>query len=202
MQGFIQDIKNGLIDENPVFVMLLGMCPTIGITTAVINGIGMGLATTFVLLGANIVISLLRNVIPDEVRIPSFIVIIATFVTIVDLLMAAYAPDLHGALGVFIPLIVVNCLILQRAEAKASKSNLVRSIGDAIGMGLGFTLAITVLSFFRELLGNGSVLGYSLFSSFTPLRVMNESAGGFITLALILGFLNWYKARKKGGSQA
>jgi electron transport complex protein RnfE len=202
MQGFLQDIKNGLIDENPVFVMLLGMCPTIGITTAVINGIGMGLATTFVLLGANIVISLLRNVIPDEVRIPSFIVIIATFVTIVDLLMAAYAPDLHGALGVFIPLIVVNCLILQRAEAKASKSNLIRSIGDAIGMGLGFTLAITVLSFFRELLGNGSVLGYSLFSSFTPLRVMNESAGGFITLALILGFLNWYKARKKGGSKA
>jgi electron transport complex protein RnfE len=202
MQGFLQDIKNGLIDENPVFVMLLGMCPTIGITTTVINGIGMGLATTFVLLGANIVISLLRNVIPDEVRIPSFIVIIATFVTIVDLLMAAYAPDLHGALGVFIPLIVVNCLILQRAEAKASKSNLIRSIGDAIGMGLGFTLAITVLSFFRELLGNGSVLGYSLFSSFTPLRVMNESAGGFITLALILGFLNWYKARKKGGSKA
>jgi electron transport complex protein RnfE len=202
VQGFLHDIKNGLIDENPVFVMLLGMCPTIGVTTAVINGIGMGLATTFVLLGANIVISLLRNVIPDEVRIPSFIVIIATFVTIVDLLMSAYAPDLHGALGVFIPLIVVNCLILQRAEAKASKSNLIRAIGDAIGMGLGFTLAITVLSFFRELLGNGSILGYSLFSSFTPLRVMNESAGGFITLALILGFLNWYKARKKGGSKS
>jgi len=202
VQGFLHDIKNGLIDENPVFVMLLGMCPTIGVTTAVINGIGMGLATTFVLLGANIVISLLRNVIPDEVRIPSFIVIIATFVTIVDLLMSAYAPDLHGALGVFIPLIVVNCLILQREEAKASKSNLIRAIGDAIGMGLGFTLAITVLSFFRELLGNGSILGYSLFSSFTPLRVMNESAGGFITLALILGFLNWYKARKKGGSKS
>lgn len=202
MQEFIQDIKNGLIDENPVYVMLLGMCPAIGITTTVMNGIGMGLATTFVLLGSNIVISLLRKLIPGEVRIPSFIVIIATFVTIVDLLMAAYAPDLHGALGVFIPLIVVNCLILQRAEAKASKSNLVRSIGDALGMGLGFTLAITILSFFRELLGSGSVLGYSLFSSFSPLRVMNESAGGFITLALILGFLNWYKARNKGGSQA
>ncbi|MFP4456284.1 MAG: electron transport complex subunit RsxE [Clostridia bacterium] len=202
MQEFIQNIRNGLIDENPVYVMLLGMCPAIGITTAVINGIGMGLATTFVLLGSNIVISLLRKIIPEEVRIPSFIVIIATFVTIVDLLMAAYAPDLHGALGVFIPLIVVNCLILQRAEAKASKSNLVQSIGDALGMGLGFTLAITILSFFRELLGSGSVLGYSLFSDFAPLRVMNESAGGFITLALILGFLNWYKVRSKGGSKA
>jgi len=202
MQEFLQDIKNGLIDENPVYVMLLGMCPALGITTAVINGIGMGLATTFVLLGSNIVISLLRKLIPEEVRIPSFIVIIATFVTIVDLLMAAYSPELHGALGVFIPLIVVNCLILQRAEAKASKSNLVRSIGDALGMGLGFTLAITVLSFFRELLGSGSVLGYTLFSNFSPLRVMNESAGGFIMLALILGFVNWFKARRKGGNQA
>lgn len=202
MQEFIREMKNGLIDENPVFVMLLGMCPAIGITTAVVNGLGMGLATTFVLLGSNIVISLLRNIIPDEVRIPSFIVIIATFVTIVDLLMSAYAENLHNALGVFIPLIVVNCLILQRAEGKASKNNLKTSIADAIGMGLGFTLAITVLSFFRELLGNGSVLGYKLFTNFTPLQVMNESAGGFIALALILGFLNWYRSRERGGSQA
>jgi electron transport complex protein RnfE len=201
MGNFLKDIKNGIITENPVFVMLLGMCPTLGITTVAINGIGMGLATTFVLLGSNIVISLLRKVIPSEVRIPSFIVIIATFVTLVDMLMNAYFPDLHGALGVFIPLIVVNCLILQRAEAMASKNKLNRAIGDAVGMGLGFTIAITSLAAIREILGNGTLFDFTVIPNYTPFRIMNESSGAFIALGFMLAFIKWYQLRK-GGSRA
>ena len=201
MGNFLKDVKNGIITENPVFVMLLGMCPTLGITTVAMNGIGMGLATTFVLLGSNIVISLLRKVIPSEVRIPSFIVIIATFVTLVDMLMNAYFPDLHGALGVFIPLIVVNCLILQRAEAMASKNKLNRAIGDAVGMGLGFTIAITSLAAIREILGNGTLFDFTVIPNYTPFRIMNESSGAFIALGFMLAFIKWYQLRK-GGSRA
>ncbi len=202
MENFLKDIKNGIITENPVFVMLLGMCPALGITTTAINGIGMGLATTFVLLGSNIVISLLRKVIPNEVRIPSFIVIIATFVTLVDMLMNAFFPGLHDALGVFIPLIVVNCLILQRAEAMASKNSLGRAVGDALGMGLGFTLAITSLAAFREILGNGTIFEFTILPNFIPLRVMTQSSGAFIALGLMLAFIKWVEITKKGGSRA
>ncbi len=202
MDNLWKDFKNGIFTENPVFSMLLGMCPAIGVTTAIANGIGMGLATTFVLLGSNIVISLLRKIIPDEVRIPAFIVIIASFVTIVDLLMNALLPDLYSALGVYIPLIVVNCLILQRAEAKASKSSVISSVFDALGMGLGFTLALFVLSFFREVLGNGTFLGKTIIPGFVPISFLVAPTGGFIALGLILAFIYFYRDRNKGGSRA
>ena len=161
------DIKNltrGIIKENPIFVLLLGMCPTLGVTTSGTNGLGMGLATMFVLVLSNCFISILKNVIPDKVRIPAFIVIIASFVTIVQLLMEAYVPFLYEQLGLYIPLIVVNCIILGRAEAFASKNGLVDSLFDGIGMGLGFTLALTLLGLIRELLGAGTVFGFNLFS--------------------------------------
>ena len=161
------DIKNltrGIIKENPIFVLLLGMCPTLGVTTSGTNGLGMGLATMFVLVLSNCFISVLKNVIPDKVRIPAFIVIIASFVTIVQLLMEAYVPFLYEQLGLYIPLIVVNCIILGRAEAFASKNGLVDSLFDGIGMGLGFTLALTLLGLVRELLGAGTVFGFNLFS--------------------------------------
>jgi electron transport complex protein RnfE len=151
-----QEFVKGLLKENPVFVLLLGMCPTLGVTTSAYNGLGMGLATTAVLLGSNIVVSMLKSLIPDKVRIPAFIVIIASFVTIIDLTMNAYVPKLHEQLGLFIPLIVVNCVILGRAEAFASRNSLVSSIVDGLGMGLGFTWALTVLGAVREILGNGS----------------------------------------------
>lgn len=202
MKSFWQDIRNGIITENPVFVMLLGMCPTLGVTTTAMNAIGMGLATTFVLIGSNLVISLLRKVIPGEVRIPSFIVIIATFVTMVDLLMLSYLPDLHKVLGIFIPLIVVNCLILQRAEAMASKNSIGRAIGDAIGMGVGFTLAITLLGSIREFLGSGSLFNFTIIPNYIPFRIMSQSTGGFITLGLMLAFFRWYSLYKQGGKQA
>ena len=156
----LNNLTRGIIRENPTFVMLLGMCPTLGVTTSALNGLGMGLATLFVLILSNAAISLVKNFIPDMVRIPSFIVIIASFVTVVDLLMAAYLPTLHAALGIFIPLIVVNCIILGRAEAFASKNNLFQSVLDAIGMGIGFTLGLTLLGSVREILGNGSLFGY------------------------------------------
>ncbi len=202
MRSFWQDIRNGIFTENPVFVMLLGMCPVLGVTTQAVNGIGMGLATTFVLLGSNLVVSLLRKVIPGEVRIPSFIVVIATFVTMVDLLMLSYLPDLHKVLGIFIPLIVVNCLILQRAEALASKNSLGRALGDALGMGIGFTLALTLLGSIREFLGFGTLFSITIIPNYIPFSIMRESTGGFITLGLLLAFFRWYSIRKQRGKQA
>lgn len=202
MSSFVRDIYNGIVKENPVFVMLLGMCPALGVTTAAINGIGMGIATTFVLLGSNIVISLLRKFIPEEVRIPAYIVTIATFVTVVDLVMQAYFPDLHKVLGIFIPLIVVNCIILQRAEAFASKNSVGRAIGDAIGMGIGFTVAITLLASIRELLGTGKLFGVTIIPGYEPFLVMTQAPGAFITLGCLLAFFAWYGSRNKGGSRA
>ena len=158
-------IKNGLIDENPVLVQVIGMCPTLGVTTSAINGLGMGLSTTAVLICSNIVISLIRKIVPDKIRIPAFIVVIATFVTMVGMLLKAYIPALDDALGLFIPLIVVNCLILARAESFASKNGPVESAVDGLGMGLGFSLALTVLGTIREILGNGSLFGISLFGA-------------------------------------
>ena len=188
------DIKNltrGIIKENPIFVLLLGMCPTLGVTTSGTNGLGMGLATMFVLVLSNCFISVLKNVIPDKVRIPAFIVIIASFVTIVQLLMEAYVPFLYEQLGLYIPLIVVNCIILGRAEAFASKNGLVDSLFDGIGMGLGFTLALTLLGLVRELLGAGTVFGFNLFSIIgvqepKMMLVFILPPGAFLVLAYLI----------------
>jgi len=170
-----QNFLKGIIKENPIFVMLLGMCPTLGVTSSAFNGLGMGVATLFVLLMSNIVVSLVKSQIPSKVRIPAFIIIIASFVTIVEMVLEAYIPFLYEQLGIFIPLIVVNCLILGRAEAFASKNNLMSSILDALGMGLGFVLALTVLGTFREILGSGSLFG---------LKFIPQDANTFILFIL------------------
>ena len=189
--GFAAEFNKGLITENPTFRLVLGICPTLAVTTSVENGLGMGLATTFVLLGSNIVISLLRRGIPGKIRIPAFIVIISTFVTIIDLVMAAYAPALHKALGIFIPLIVVNCIIMGRAESFASKHGLGLSIADALGMGVGFTLALSLISVVRELLGAGSILGWQVLGTwYTPAVVMILPPGAFLTMGLLLALIN------------
>jgi electron transport complex protein RnfE len=187
----VQDLINGISKENPVFRLVLGMCSVLAVTTQAKNGIGMGLAVTFVLVCSNMVISALRNLIPSRVRIACFIVIIATFVTIVDLIMAAYFYELHKALGIFIPLIVVNCIILGRAEAFASKRPIVNSVMDGIGMGLGYTLALLVLGCIRELLGNGSIFGLSLLGpGYLPFLLAILPPGAFIALGLLLGLMN------------
>jgi len=195
----VKDILlNGLIKENPTFRLVLGMCPTLAVTTAAVNGVAMGLAVTFVLAASNLVISLLRNFIPDKVRIPGFVVVIAAFVTIVGLLMQAYVPELFDALGLFIPLIVVNCIILARAEAFASKNNAFYSLIDGIGMGLGFTAALTLLGTIREILGAGSVFGMQLLpQGFEPAIIMILPPGAFITLGLLLALLNKVTQKKQ-----
>jgi len=187
---------NGLIDENPTFVQLLGMCPTLAVTTSVINGIGMGLSTTAVLIGSNLAISLLRKFIPGKIRIASFVVIIAGFVTLIDMLLKAYFPAISSSLGIFIPLIVVNCIILARAEAFASKFNVVKSIGDGLGCGLGFTGALIIISAFRELIGNGTLLGFHLLGSgYQPAIMAILPPGAFIILGLVLGGINLIRMR-------
>ena len=193
---------NGIIPENPTFRLVLGTCPTLAVTTSAINGLGMGAAATFVLLGSNIVISALRKVIPDKVRIPSFIVVICMFVTIIQLVMQAYLPSLYESLGIFLPLIVVNCIILGRAEAFASKNPVVASAVDGVGMGLGFTLALTLIGCIRELAGNGSVFGINLLgTSYQPMLLMILPAGGFLVFGLLLGIINSLTNRKKEGAK-
>ena len=198
-----QVFANGIFRENPIFRLVLGMCPTLAVSTAVVNGLGMGLAATFVLVCSNVIISLLRNVIPKEVRIPCYIVVIATFVTIVDKVMAASAPGLHQVLGIFITLIVVNCIILGRAEAFASKNTVGRAFMDGLGMGIGFTLGLVLLSFFREVLGEGMLLVAEDFG-FTGWRIIPEDnqalmlilpPGAFITLGLLLAGINKLSAK-------
>lgn len=184
--------KNGLIKENPTFVLVLGMCPTLGVTTSAINGMGMGLATTFVLMMSNIVISCLKSVIPDKVRIPAFIVIIATFVTMLAMVMEAYVPALFEALGLFIPLIVVNCIVLARAESFASKNNPLLSLFDGLFMGLGFTLALTLLGLLREILGSGSAFGYKFIEGDAMLLFV-LAPGGFIGLGLLSAIVNHFR---------
>lgn len=184
-------VFNGIVTENPTFRLVLGMCPTLAITTTVSNGLGMGLAATFVLICSNLVISLLRNFIPDKIRIPAFIVVIATFVTIVQLLLQAFIPALYEALGVFIPLIVVNCIIFARAESFASKNPPLESACDGLGMGLGFTLAITLLSAIRELLGSGTLLGIQVMpDGYQPMAIITQAPGGFIMLGLLMVVMN------------
>ncbi|NMA95748.1 MAG: electron transport complex subunit E [Clostridiales bacterium] len=187
----IKILKNGILDENPVFKLVLGMCPVLAVTTAAINGVGMGLATAFVLIGSNLVISLLQNFIPSKIRIPSFIVIIATFVTMVGMIMEAYLQELHESLGLFIPLIVVNCIILARAETFASKNKALPSIIDGLGMGLGFTLALTILGSIREILGAGTWFGLQIMpEGFEPAAIMIMPAGAFIALGVLLALIN------------
>lgn len=187
-------LTNGLFRENPTFVLLLGMCPTLGVTTSAINGMGMGLATAFVLVMSNLVISLVANLIPDKIRIPSFIVIIAAFVTIVDMCMAAYLPSLHAALGLFIPLIVVNCIVLGRAEAFASKNKAIPSILDGAGMGLGFTISLTLLGAIREFLGSGKIFNMTVYNENYGMLVFVLAPGAFIALGYLIALVN--KIRK------
>ena len=185
----LNTVLNGILRENPVFALVLGMCPTLATTTSAINGMSMGLATTFVLVCSNVVISLLKNLIPDKVRIPAFIVVIATFVTMVQLLMQAYLPAIYEVLGLFIPLIVVNCIVLGRAEAFAAKNNVGLSALDGLGMGLGFTLALTLIGAVRELLGTGSLFGMNLYSETYGMLIFVLAPGAFIVLGYLMALV-------------
>ncbi|MBR6757825.1 MAG: electron transport complex subunit E [Bacteroidaceae bacterium] len=188
-------ILNGIITENPTFVLLLGMCPTLGTTSSAINGMSMGLATMFVLMCSNVVISLIKDFIPDKVRIPSFVVIIAAFVTVLQLCMQAYLPDLYKSLGLFIPLIVVNCIILGRAEAFASKNNPFDSLLDGVGIGLGFTLALTLLGGVRELLGTGKLFNHTIYPEEFGALAFILAPGAFIALGFLIAIVNYFKNR-------
>ncbi|HPZ36181.1 MAG TPA: electron transport complex subunit E, partial [Bacteroidales bacterium] len=189
-----QNFTKGILKENPVLVLVLGTCPTLATTTSAINGLGMGLAFTFVLALSNVIISAVRKMVPNIIRIPIFIVIIATFVTIVDMVMHAYVPDLYKALGIFIPLIVVNCIVLGRAEAFASKNNILSSLVDGLGMGVGFTLLLTVLGSIREILGAGSIFGYKFIAPTADgILVFILAPGAFLTLAILMALNNLYK---------
>lgn len=201
-------LTKGLFKENPVFILMLGLCPTLGVTTQVINGLGMGAAVIFVLVFSNIFVSLLKNVIPNSVRIPSYIVIIAAFVTIVEMVMHAFAPAIYKSLGIFLPLIVVNCIILGRAEAFANKNTLLDSFLDAIGMGVGFTLAITLIAFIREVFGAGTitlmaiggfdgVIKIPLLYTY-PVRIFSLAAGALLLMGYLKAFFEWTANRKRG----
>jgi electron transport complex protein RnfE len=185
----LQNFTKGFFKENPILVLVLGTCPTLATSTSVYNGMGMGIATTFVLIGSNVVISLLSGVIPDKVRIPAFVVIIASFVTVVDLLMQAYTPDLYETLGIFIPLIVVNCIVLGRAEAYASKNRVWSSFIDGAGMGLGFTMALGILGAFREIVGSGAILGHKLIPG-DGILVFILAPGAFWALGYLIALIN------------
>ena len=188
-------ITKGILKENPTFVLILGMCPTLGVTSTAINGMGMGIATMAVLIMSNMVISMIKNLIPDKVRIPAFIVVIASFVTIIEMLMKAYIPALYASLGVFIPLIVVNCIILGRAEAFASKNGIADSALDGIGIGLGFTLSLTAIGAVREILGSGAIFGYTFAQDVMPLFFV-LAPGGFLALGYLMVLFNKIAKRK------
>jgi len=197
----VERLKNGIITENPTFVLTLGMCPTLAVTTSAVNGLGMGLTTMAVLALSNMFISMLRKVIPDKVRIPAFIVVIASFVTVVELLLKAYIPFLYDALGLYIPLIVVNCIILGRAEAYASKNDVVSSLFDGIGMGLGFTAALTIIGAVRELIGAGQLFGFAVMpESYVPCSIFVLAPGAFFVLAVLTAIQNKIRiaGEKKG----
>ncbi|MCY6484558.1 electron transport complex subunit E [Clostridium aestuarii] len=195
MSVAIERLKNGIFKENVTFVQVLAMCPTLAVTSSAINGLGMGLSSTVVLIGANFVVSLLRKVIPDKIRIPAFIVIIASFVTLLQFILAGFVPALNKSLGIFIPLIVVNCMILGRAEAFASKNGPISSIFDAVGQGLGFTLSLTVIGLVRELLGSGKIFGNQIIPSTFPALIFVLAPGAFITLGIMMGIINHRKLK-------
>ena len=197
-------IKAGIVSDNPIFVQVLGMCPTLAVTSSAINGVGMGLSTTVVLIGSNMVISMLRKIIPAKVRIPAFIVVIATFVTIIDLLLQGFIPSLYSSLGLFIPLIVVNCIVLGRAEAYASKNRVLPSMLDGLGMGLGFTTALLILGSIREILGAGQIFGITVLPSaiYQPITIFLLAPGAFIALGVMLAVYNYIIAKKKKEAKA
>lgn len=191
-------MKNGLINENPTLVQLLGMCPTLAVTTSVINAIGMGLSATFVLIFSNMAISAIRKIVPSKIRIASYVVVIATFVSVIEMLLKAFLPDISASLGVFIPLIVVNCIILARAESFASGNGVIPSAIDGLAMGLGFTMSLTILGTIRELIGNGTILNFPIFGeSFKPAIIFILSPGAFITLGIILAVKNAISLKKE-----
>ena len=190
MKKLFQEFSKGIRKENPIFGLALGLCPTLAVSISVINGLGMGLAATFVLLGSNVIISSIRKTIPHKIRIPCFIVIIATFVTIVELIMAAYFPALNKQLGIFVPLIAVNCIIMCRAEAFASKNTVGRSLFDALGMGAGFTLGLVLISAIRESIGTGRLFGYVVFKGYQPALILALAPGALLVLGLLLGLSN------------
>lgn len=195
-----KEFSKGLFKENPTFVQLLGMCPTLAVTTGVVNGLGMGLSATAVLVGSNVVVSLIRRWIPEKIRIAAYIVVIAGFVSVIEMLLQAFLPSVSRSLGLFIPLIVVNCIILARAEAFASKNTVGKSALDGLGMGLGFTMALVFISAIREVLGNGTFLGIRLFGAgFMPAVMLILPPGAFIVLGLLIGLLNVLKDKRKGG---
>lgn len=192
MNQYMERIYNGIVKENPCIILMLGMCPTLAVTTSAINGLGMGLSTLAVLIFSNIIISIMRNIIPDQVRLPAYIVIVASLVTIVDLVMQAYVPGLYSALGIYIPLIVVNCIILGRAEAYANKVGPALAAFDGIGMGLGFTIALTIIGVAREFLGSGSAFGVQVLSEdiFKPIAIFGQAPGAFLIMAILVAILN------------
>jgi len=195
--SIVKEFTKGIYESNPIFRIMLGLCPTLAVSSSVNNAIGMGAAVIFVLVSSNFIVSLIRKFVPSKIRIPIFISVIATFVTIVDLVMAAFFPALHKALGIFIPLIVVNCIILGRAEAFASKNNIILSIADGFGMGVGFLLALVIIATFREILGNGTWLGIPIFgNNFKPVLLMILPPGAFFTIGFLIGFFNWIEHRR------
>lgn len=198
MNKYLERLYNGLIKENPTLILMLGMCPTLAVSTRAFNGIGMGLSTTAVLILSNLVISLIRKLIPDQVRLPAFIVVVASMVTVTELLMEAYVPSVYEALGIYIPLIVVNCIILGRAEAYASKNPPVLSIMDGLGMGLGFTVALTLAGLVREVLGNGTAFGFQILpSGVEPIGIFIQPPGAFLVIALFIVIMNWMGIRTR-----
>jgi len=197
MKNLFKEFLKGIIKENPTFVLVLGLCPTLAVSTSVINGVGMGIAATFVLLGSNVIISLIKNIIPDRIRIPCFIVVIATFVTITEMTMKAYSPALDRALGIYVPLIVVNCIVLGRAEAYAQRQTVLNSLFDGLGMGVGFTLALILISGIREFLGAGTIFGHALIRKFEPVFVLGMPSGALLVIGLLLGFFNILKSRRE-----
>ncbi len=200
MKDSFKELIKGLIKENPTFVLMLGLCPTLAVSVSLVNGLGMGIAATFVIVGSNMIIAKLKEIIPDKVRIPCYIVVIATFVTITELIMKAYFPPLNRALGIYVPLIVVNCIVLGRAEAFASKNTVRNSLMDGIGMGLGFILALLLISGIREFMGAGKLFGYTVFTQFEPALMIAMPSGALLVIGLLLGFFNLLKEKRKGSS--
>jgi len=192
----VKEFVKGIVKENPTFVLALGLCPTLAVSTTLANGVGMGIAATFVLFGSNIFISLIKNIVPDRIRIPCYIVVIATFVTITELVMKAYSPALDRALGIYVPLIVVNCIVLGRAEAFASKASVMDSILDALGMGLGFILALLLISGIRESLGLGTFFGHTIIKGYDPMFIFALPSGALLVIGLLMGFFSLLKNRK------
>ncbi|EHM13660.1 MULTISPECIES: electron transport complex subunit RsxE [Jonquetella] len=196
MNVLMERLKSGILLQNPIFVQIIGMCPSLAVTSSVANGLGLGVASTLVLLGSNVAISSIKNFVPDKIRIPCFIIVIATFVTVIQMLMKGYFPALNASLGVFVPLIVVNCIILARAEAYASKNSVLHSLWDGLGFGLGFTVALLIISAIREMFGNGTLLGWSVFpQGFQPALLLVLAPGAFLVIGLIMAVISWNNLR-------